>query len=506
MLPPQQINPIPGRLIVDGVSQPFCAPETLAKVQELADLVQFRYQHLGWQLRMTSAKRDPSFGGSVRSYHKVGRGVDLSLADSAGNKLAYSNSQTAFLDELTGLAVDAGFDVSYHEGATNVALDHLHATVHTGGPIVSNVNVTPGAQVPGTTDIQWTVTATVTDPENDGVWQVFADVQQTGVPLDPSLPIWTSAAKRVDFELGMPAGVPLLPNQATVTFDVIAPASVLQNDQADLHIWARDTFGSVSFDANLSPGLRTPETYVSSVSFVGLGVPNMVPIAAGTFQMGSPEPVGQPPYYNQSAAQPVHAVTITQPFWIGKYEVTQAEYQAVIGSNPSYFLGANRPVEQLTWFNAVSYCDALTVQEAAAGRLPQGYEYRLPTEAEWEFCCRAGTTTEFHFGATLSGGQANFSGGPGTTVVVGSYAANAWGLHDMHGNIWEWCLDSWDGNASYPAGPVSDPYVTSGSYRVVRGGGWFRSSNYCRSAYRGGGYPANTYYNYGFRVVCAPVL
>jgi formylglycine-generating enzyme required for sulfatase activity len=250
---------------------------------------------------------------------------------------------------------------------------------------------------------------------------------------------------------------------------------------------------------------------------------NMVSIAAGTFQMGSPVPLNVLPYYNQAEAQPVHAVTITQPFWMGRYEVTQAQYQAVMGSNPSLFQGAswpnaaNRPVERVWWFNAVVYCDALTVQEAAAGRLPVGYEYRLPTEAEWEYCCRAGTTTEFHYGPTLACGQANFgysyhtssscsSPGGVQTAVVGGYAPNAWGLYDMHGNVWEWCLDSWDVSANYPAGPVSNPYVTSGANRVLRGGGWDGGSTGCRAARRSYASPTYTGFSSGFRVVCAPVL
>ncbi len=241
---------------------------------------------------------------------------------------------------------------------------------------------------------------------------------------------------------------------------------------------------------------------------------NMVAIQEGTFQMGSPEPLGVAPYFNQANTQPVHAVTITQPFWMGKYEVTQSEHQAVMGSNPSFFQGANRPVEVVTWNQAVAYCDALTVQEAAAGRLPSGYEYRLPTEAEWEYCCRAGTTTEFNVGGSLNCGQANhFSLAHcvphptvwGQTSPVGSYAANAWGLHDMHGNVWEWCLDSWDGIANYPAGSVSDPYVTSGPDRVVRGGGWGSNSIVCRSAVRFGGGPNSSGFGIGFRVVCAPI-
>lgn len=232
---------------------------------------------------------------------------------------------------------------------------------------------------------------------------------------------------------------------------------------------------------------------------------NMVAIAAGAFLMGSAESTGAP-YYNFPYNQPVHSVTLTHPFWIGKFEVTQAEYQAVMGSNPSQSLGASRPVEMVSWNQAVAYCDALTVQEAAAGRLPLGYEYRLPTEAEWEYCCRAGTTTEWNVGNSLDCGQANYSSCVGQSSVVGSYAANAWGLHDMHGNVFEWCLDSWDGSANYPAGSVTDPYGTIGSSRVVRSGGWTILSVWCRSANRGFYAPNVQNSRTGFRVVCAPAL
>ncbi|MFO1030006.1 MAG: formylglycine-generating enzyme family protein [Planctomycetota bacterium] len=241
---------------------------------------------------------------------------------------------------------------------------------------------------------------------------------------------------------------------------------------------------------------------------------NMVAIVEGTFLMGSPEPIGVAPYFNGANAQPVHPVTITRPFWIGKYEVTQAEYQAVMWSNPSNSVGANRPVEMVSWHQAVAYCDALTVQEAAAGRLPSGYEYRLPTEAEWEYCCRAGTTTEYHYGSTLLCGQANMSVSYHTssscsatgTTDVGSYAANVWGLHDMHGNVREWCLDGTAplSSATYPAGLVTDPYEAAGASKVVRGGSYLEPSFFCRSAWRNGyppGFPGD---RTGFRVVCAP--
>ncbi|MBL8736276.1 MAG: formylglycine-generating enzyme family protein [Planctomycetes bacterium] len=234
---------------------------------------------------------------------------------------------------------------------------------------------------------------------------------------------------------------------------------------------------------------------------------DLVAIAPGTFSMGSST--------FDAVEQPVHTVTISRPFWIGRYEVRQSDYAAVMGSNPAHFQfqpgSGNRPVEQVSWQAAVAYCDALTVQEAAAGRLPTGYEYRLPTEAEWEYCCRAGTTAEWSFGATPGCAQANLWLGffycVGQTSPVGSYPANAFGLRDLHGNVAEWCLDGWDGSANYPAGSVVDPFVASGPGRIARGGAWSTSTTGCRSAYRWLPIGASIAQNsVGFRIVCAPEL
>jgi formylglycine-generating enzyme required for sulfatase activity len=254
----------------------------------------------------------------------------------------------------------------------------------------------------------------------------------------------------------------------------------------------------------------------NSVVFIGPLPPtnpalNMVSVPPGTFQMGSTAYQSQFP---QEA--PVRQATLSYLFWIGKYEVTQSEYQAVVGSNPSYFVNApnaqQRPVEQVSWNSAVAYCQALTVNEQAAGRVPAGYQYRLPTEAEWEYCCRAGATTEWHTGTSLTTSQANFQGvlasgayTYGQSAAVGSYAPNAFGLHDMHGNVWEWCLDSY---ATYAPGSVTDPFVTGGANRVIRGGSWVSvlSAIFCRSAYRGAFSPVSAGNSFGFRVVLAPVL
>jgi formylglycine-generating enzyme required for sulfatase activity len=225
---------------------------------------------------------------------------------------------------------------------------------------------------------------------------------------------------------------------------------------------------------------------------------DFVQIQPGSFQMGE---VG--------IAEPVHAVTISYTFLMGAKEVAQADYTALAGTNPSYFNAPfypnsdNRPVERVSWSNARSYCAALTSQQAALGAVPAGYEYRLPTEAEWEYACRAGTTTSWNVGNSLSCSSANFYGCVGQTSDVGSYAPNAWGLYDMHGNVWEWCLDSYSG---YPSGAVADPFVSGGPDRIMRGGGWGINPADCRSSHRLQNPPSIAGYSLGFRVVLGPIL
>ena len=208
-------------------------------------------------------------------------------------------------------------------------------------------------------------------------------------------------------------------------------------------------------------------------------------IPAGKFLMGSPATEKE-----RSPNETQHEVTLTQGFWMGVYEVTQAQYEQVMGKNPSEFKGATLPVETVSYKDALAFCKKLSdlPAEKAAGR-----KYRLPTEAEWEYCCRAGTSTPFHFGNELNGTQANCDGnnpygttkkGPylEKTSPVGSYPANAWGLYDMHGNVWEWCQD-WYGD--YPKQSVTDPRGPEvGSICVSRGGSWYNEAAGCRSANR----------------------
>jgi formylglycine-generating enzyme required for sulfatase activity len=211
------------------------------------------------------------------------------------------------------------------------------------------------------------------------------------------------------------------------------------------------------------------------------------------------------------AEGPQHQVTISKPFYMGVYAVTQGQYEKVMGNNPA----ANKespdhPVEMVNWNDAIEFCRKLSEvpEEKKAGRI-----YRLPTEAEWEYACRAGTTTLFHFGNSLSSQKANFNGeqpfgpvpkGPrrGKTVPVGSFDPNPWGLYDMHGNVYQWCLD---GQRNYTPDAVTDPHGPEAVVpRMLRGGDWSGPAWVCRAACRVKTREPAKYRTdrSGFRVVC----
>jgi formylglycine-generating enzyme required for sulfatase activity len=216
-----------------------------------------------------------------------------------------------------------------------------------------------------------------------------------------------------------------------------------------------------------------------------LPLTNMVAIKAGTFMRVK------------------FPVTITRDFWIGKYEVTQGEFEAILGQNPSHFTGdSNRPVEKVTFLVASNYCSALTQREREAGRLTDGYEYRLPSEAEWEYACRAGSTNLFSFGDDNNWADQfawTAENSEATTHPVGLKRPNAWGLYDMHGNVWEWCSDWF---APYPAAPLTDPVgAATSKYKVFKGGGWNQDAQYGRASSRFMMSPATGIHFVGFRVV-----
>ncbi len=271
-----------------------------------------------------------------------------------------------------------------------------------------------------------------------------------------------------------------------------------------------------------SPSPRPAFIVILALAF-GLSVElaaqeGFVRVPAGGFMMGSPftEP-------NRGRDEgPQHEVSLAA-FSIGRCEVTQAEWVAVMGSNPSRFVGERNPVEGVSWYEALVYCNRRSIGEGLSpcysikggvdpadwGGVPAGASgawnavlcdfsaegYRLPTEAEWEYACRAGTSGATAFGESLVASQANFEGGYPynsttkgealkRTVPVGSYEANAWGLHDMHGNVWEWCWDHYS-SVYYAGSPGTDPRGPEGGrYRVMRGGSWSNYGYRLRSAVR----------------------
>jgi formylglycine-generating enzyme required for sulfatase activity len=231
-----------------------------------------------------------------------------------------------------------------------------------------------------------------------------------------------------------------------------------------------------------------------------------VSIPGGSFLMGSPR---DEEGWHESQS-PQHRVEV-EPFFMGKYPVTQAQYEAVMGKNPSYFPkdekenGARRPVEEVSWHNAIAFCEKLSQRTQGT--------YRLPSEAEWEYACRAGTTTPFHFGATITPELVNYDGNyaygkapegeyRSQTTPVGKFPPNAFGLFDMHGNVWEWCADHWHEN--YQGAPTrGNAWIMGGDsdLRLLRGGSWNDAPWGCRSAYRGRLSPDLCDDVVGFRVV-----
>ncbi|MFZ4398062.1 MAG: formylglycine-generating enzyme family protein, partial [Kiritimatiellia bacterium] len=223
-----------------------------------------------------------------------------------------------------------------------------------------------------------------------------------------------------------------------------------------------------------------------------------MPVASGDFQMGSES--------GDSDEKPVHRVKISRAFWMGKTEVTQKQWQTLMGDNPSKFKGADQPVEQVDWDKCVTFCQKLTQRERAAGRIPAGYEFRLPTEAEWEYAARGGVESRafaYSGSASLDDVAWSKANSGSKTQPVGQKKPNELGLYDMSGNVWEWCFDLY---GNYNTIAVSDPKGSSlGSNRVGRGGGWCNDAPSCRSTFRVWYKPSLVYDGLGFRVVLAPV-
>jgi formylglycine-generating enzyme required for sulfatase activity len=228
-------------------------------------------------------------------------------------------------------------------------------------------------------------------------------------------------------------------------------------------------------------------------------------IPPGTFQMGSTEATDPDRFDGETP----HKVTLRQGFWLLDHEVTQQEYQAIKGYNPSNFIGdPSLPVERVAWYDAADFCNKLTEKDRKEGRISLNQRYRLPTEAEWEYACRAGTTTAVYYNIGDRHQELDaiawwdWNAGDQTHPVK-QKLPNAFGLYDMIGNVWEWCSD-WYGD--YPSGDVTDPKGSSwGPNRVIRGGSWVCDAVTTRSAFRGGNVPGLRSGILGFRPALSPV-
>ncbi len=273
--------------------------------------------------------------------------------------------------------------------------------------------------------------------------------------------------------------------------------------------------GRVSWTVSLEKEIAIESGQPWTVPDLGLA---MVWINPGEFNMGSlASETGHEP-----DEEPQTRVRLTQGFWLGTFEVMQGEWVALMGKNPSKFTaaGMHAPVEQVSWEDAMAFCRKLTERERAAGRLPAGFAYTLPTEAQWEYACRAGTTTAYSFGddesrfarfgnfadrnVSFKWRDGNQDDGVGeTTAPAGRYLPNAWGLYDMLGNVCEWCADWYA--PKLPGGTVADPTgPPTGTDHVFRGGSWGLGATHCRSAVRGWDKPDKRGHYLGFRVaLCA---
>jgi formylglycine-generating enzyme required for sulfatase activity len=267
--------------------------------------------------------------------------------------------------------------------------------------------------------------------------------------------------------------------------------------------------GGTAFIEVRAADLAQPSRGRSYVNSIGM---RLLGVDTGAFEMGSPETEeGRLPW------EQLHSVRLTQAFWMAETEVTQGQWLLVMKAEPrggfqSTNRGAEVAADNMDWTEAMDFCRRLTEREREAGLLPEAFEYTLPTEAQWEYVCRAGTRTAYSFGDDVSkfGQYAVYEGsrdGPYAHRVK-RLKPNPWGFYDMHGNVWEWCLDEVDwssgGQSDTYRDGIQDPLAQGGPRRVLRGGGWFNSSTLCRSARRGASDPSDANGSLGFRPVLAP--
>jgi formylglycine-generating enzyme required for sulfatase activity/tRNA A-37 threonylcarbamoyl transferase component Bud32 len=315
-------------------------------------------------------------------------------------------------------------------------------------------------------------------PQSITEWFRFLGIQTNEKPNPPNPPsLQEKGDIKASLLVGERLGERFLTNLKTFTFEVVttnAKGSIINRRNHSANYFVEDLGNGVKLE--------------------------MVEIPAGTFYMGSPENEEG----RDDSESPQHQVTVPS-FFVGKYPLTQAQYQAIIGNNPAHFKGNNRPVECVSWNNAVNFCQKLSQKT--------GKNYKLPSEAQWEYACRAGTTTPFYFGESITPDLVNYDGrypyanAPTgqyreQTTDVGTFPPNAFGLYDMHGNVWEWCEDDW--NENYINAPINGSALISQSDKnTLRGGSWCFDPEDCRSACRGSYRLVSDYNAFGFRVVCS---
>ncbi len=314
------------------------------------------------------------------------------------------------------------------------------------------------------------------------------------------IPVFYNLAMIVGLAPGVHTGMPLIGNGSSLTFTLLGLALILSVSSEPASPECPPPAEENRQRKNIGTEFCGQAILPGGISLEMLWCP------PGRFMMGSPcDELGR------SEDEEFHEVVLTQGFHIGKFPVTQKQYGALTGQMPSFFCGNNLPVEKVSWYDAMAFCEKLTKWEQNAGRLPEGYVFSLPTEAQWEYACRAGAASALnnkHDLETTDGDCPHLNevgwylrNSKRTTHPVGEKKPNDLGLYDMHGNVWEWCLDwygSYREDASDPTGPKT------GSYKVFRGGSWESDSALCRSAGRAYVSPSTRNYCLGFRLILVP--
>jgi formylglycine-generating enzyme required for sulfatase activity len=455
-------------------------------------------------------------------------------AISAGGILSIASDESA--ETLTVRATSA-VDTAKSGAATVTVIAVTSVSVNQASVRVVRGNKTPAfsATVAGTNNpaqsVTWSVSGGVsgTTITTGGVLSIAASESAATLTVKATSTVETTKSGTATVAVIAVTGVTLSPATAsavtggTKTFSATVSGA---NSPAQSVTWSVSggktgttisDGGVLTVAANESAGILTVRA-TSTVDTTRSGtviVTIFVGIQGGTFTMGSPE-TEVSRYSNEG---PQHQVTVIS-FYMGKYEVTQKEWVEIMGSNPSGFKGDNLPVERVSWYSVIDYCNKRSVKEGLTPAYTvngtdvtwnkSANGYRLPTEAEWEYACRAGTTTPFNTGNNITTSQANYNGNnpyngnaTGTyqakTVAVGSFAPNLWGLYDMHGNVYEYC---WDWYGAYSTSSQSDPTgASSGERRVARGGSWFSYGMFIRSAWRNLYLPSDSNADVGFRLV-----